>query len=486
MLTAITSFANRAITDSFKGGFSRRLAMTGLSLEELRKLTHIAAPLIMASLVTMSISITDVIMIGRLGTVELAAGAAASDFYSIFFYLAAGVIAATSPLISQARGKQQFRSIKSITSQGLLAGMLTGVPAALMVYHGSFFLGAIGVQQDIVTVAAPYSHMMAVAIFPMLATMSAHHFLSAHGKTRIILYVTACAMPVNIVGNYLLLYGNYSFPRLGLAGAGIATAITGAFMFITMVAYIASQKRLRRYWYLPAASTGRIVQFKEIFKIGLPIGICHVGEMGVFLFTTVTMGVFGAEVLAAHTIALRAAGVFYAVPLGYGQAATVRIGYLSGKGHALLIQNALTTIFAVTAMFGVILMLFILAVKTSLPSLVLDASQMTDAVLVEASIFLTLLALMQFSINLGTVGAGALRGFKDTRLPMIYSLVSYWGFGFAGAMAMAFWFGLEGAGIWCGLLLATIAFAVAVWWRIYRYYWQTNSTHPLTSVFYCE
>ena len=470
MLTAITSFANRAITASKKGDFPGRLAMAGLSLEELRRLTFIAAPLIMASLVTMSISITDVIMIGRLGTVELAAGAAASDFYSIFFYFAAGVIAATSPLISQARGKQQFRSIKSIASLGLLAGMLTGIPAAFMVYHGSFFLGAIGVQQDIVTVAEPYSHMMAIAIFPMLATMSMHHFLSAHGKTRIILYVTACALPVNIIGNYLLLYGNYGFPKLGLAGAGIATAITGVFMFVTMAAYIRSQQRLRRYWYLPAAKIEHTVQLQEIFKIGLPIGICHVGEMGVFLFTTVTMGVFGADVLAAHTIALRAAGVFYAVPLGYAQAATVRIGYLCGKGHALFVQNALSTIFVVTVLFGVTLMLFILAVKTSLPSLVLDASQITNTVLMEASTFLTLLALMQVSINLGTVGAGALRGFKDTRVPMVYSLASYWGFGFAGAMAMAFWFGLDGTGIWTGLLLATIAFAVAIWWRIYQYY----------------
>jgi len=251
MFTETMSMANKTLTNSIYWIFPQGTVAKWFSVEEFRKLSKIASPLILVSLVTMSISITDVIVIGKLGTVELAAGAAASDFYSIFFYLAAGVIAAISPLIAQARGKQQFRGIKSITIPGLLAGLITGIPASIAVYHGSYFLGLIGVHHEIVTAAAPYSHMMAIAIFSMLGVMAMHHFLSAHGNTKIILYITAVALPISALGNYALLYGNLGFPELGLAGAGIATVITGFLMFLSMVAYVLNNNRLRRYLYFP-------------------------------------------------------------------------------------------------------------------------------------------------------------------------------------------------------------------------------------------
>ncbi|MGD8885414.1 MAG: MATE family efflux transporter, partial [Gammaproteobacteria bacterium] len=476
MLAVFLNVAGKTITDSIFGDFIRYAGKAWFSPAEFRQLTRIAGPLIVASLVTMSISITDVIMIGKLGTVELAAGAAASDFYSIFYYLAAGVIAAISPLIAQARGNRAFSDVKPITLLGLAAGLLTGIPAAIAVYHAPYVLTLVGVKRDIISVAAPYSQMMAIAIFPMLATMAMHHFLSAHGKTRIILYVTACALPVNIVGNYLLLYGNLGFPRLGLAGAGIATAVTGVFMFASMAGYVALHPRFRRYWYLQRSSVTPLAQIKEIFHVGLPIGVCHVGEMGVFLFSTVTMGVFGAEVLAAHTIALRAAGVFYAVPLGYAQAATVRVAYLFARKDNERLQQALRTVMIMVLAFGIVLMLFILTVKDGLPAMVLDPDQITSEVLAKASTFLVLLAVMQVTINLGTVGAGVLRGFKDTRIPMMFSLFAYWGFGFGAAMLLAMAAGLNGSGIWVGLLTATAVFALLVWRRLYRYYWAQMAT----------
>jgi MATE family multidrug resistance protein len=283
--------------------------------------------------------------------------------------------------------------------------------------------------------------------------------------------VIALALPLNIFGNYVLLYGNLGFPKLGLAGAGIATAFTGTFMFLSMVGYVLVHPRLRRYLIYPSNIFNYFEYVKQIFKVGLPIGLCHVGEMGVFLFSTVAMGVFGPEILAAHTIALRAAGVFYAVPLGYAQAATVRIGYLSGQGNARAIRNTLQTIINLALVSGVLIFGVIIAVKNGLPQLVLDQQQITGVVAVEASMFLTLLALMQPSMNLGTIAAGALRGFKDTQMPMVYSLTRFWGLGFIGAMVLAFRFGLDGVGIWLGLLLATIVFAAAVLVRIRNRFW---------------
>lgn len=446
----------------------RSLRSGFFSIQECSALTKIAMPLILASLVTMSISITDVIMIGKLGTLELAAGAAASDFYSILFYLAAGVAAAIAPLVAQARGKRYFRDIKTICLQGFIASMIFGIPASVAVFNAPFFLELIHVQADIVGTAKPYAHMMAIALFPMLAMSVLHYFLSANNHTKVIFMVTAFALPVNIVGNYLLLYGNLGAPKLGLAGAGIATTMTGLFMVSALSLYIIRHPSLRRYLFFPVLREKNKHFRHEILKVGLPIGVSHFGEMGVFLFSTVTMGIFGAEILAAHTVALRVAGIVYAAPLGYAQAATVRIGYLMGQGNRDQIHLAVRTALTLAGIIGCLMLLLIVATKDDIANLFLNSQQINPIITVQASAFLFILAFIQPTDCFGTIGAGVLRGFKDTQKPMVFSLGSYWGFGFVGALILAFVIDLGGIGLWIGLLTATTSFALFVLLRIYK------------------
>lgn len=443
-----------------------------ISPHEFSALSKIAWPLILSSLVTMSVSITDVIMIGRLGTTELAAGAAASDFYSIFFYLAAGVAAAISPMISQARGRGQFREIKTIWLQGLIMTLLMGVPAAIAIFNAPTMLGFIGVEQGIIQTAEPYAHMMAITVFPMLALSVMHYFLSAVNHTRIILLVTAASLPVNIIGNYLFLYGSFGFPYLGLAGAALASTITGLFMFSSLLIYVLRHPKLRRYFVFPVLQQKRATVQQEILRIGLPIGISHFGEMGVFLFTTVTMGIFGAEVLAAHTIALRMAGVFYAIPIGYAQAAMVRIGYLVGQNNQPQLSRSIKTTLLIALISGVLLLGLILLIRQDISQLFISSEQMTSVVLSQASLFLLMLALMQPAMIVGTVGAGVLRGFKDSKMPMLYSLSCYWGLGFVGALILALGVHFDGLGLWLGLFSATAAFALLIVGRIYKLHHQ--------------
>ena len=446
------------------------------SFREFKSLSKIAWPLILSSLVTMSVSITDVIMIGKLGTLELAAAAAASDFYSVFFYLAAGVAAAISPMISQARGKRQFREIKTIWIQGFITSAMMWVPAAFAVYHAPSMLSFIGVEQNIVATGAPYAHMMAITLFPMLALSVMHYFLSAVNRTRIILYVTAVSLPVNILGNYLFLYGSWGFPDLGLAGAGLASAITACFMFGSLLCYVLWQPEIRRYLKFPIVKHKSRELRKEIIRIGLPIGVSHFGEMGVFLFATVTMGIFGAEVLAAHTIALRMAGVFYALPIGYAQAAMVRIGYLHGRNEHARVNVAIKTILGFAFVAGLVMLVLITILRQDITGAFISEGQMTEVVIAQSSLFLMMLALMQPTVIVGTIGAGVLRGFKDSTVPMYYSLICYWGLGFIGALILALIVGMGGLGMWIGLLTATAAFAVLVAGRIYT----LRSTEPQT------
>lgn len=450
------------------------------SFTELSSLSRIAWPLILSSLVTMSVSITDVVMIGRLGNLELAAAAAASDFYSIFFYLAAGVAAAISALIAHARGKRQFREVKSIAYNGFISTMAMGLVVAVGIYYIPQWLAMIGVQSDIVQTGAPYAHMMALAAFPLLAVSVMHYILSALNKTRVILIVTAFSFPVNILGNMMFLYGSWGMPNLGLAGAALASAITGSFMFVSMLCYMVFNKRLRRYFYFPMLKRATLSYQAKILALGLPIGISHFGEMGVFLFTTVTMGIFGAEVLAAHTIALRITGVFYALPIGYAQAAMVRVAFLNGAKQWDLLKRCINTTMLFSLAAGSILLLAIIAVQDKLVPLFISAQHITPLVTAQASSFLLMVALMQPAVVVGTVGAGILRGLKDSKFPMYFSLASYWGFGFVGALILAFTFNFSGLGLWVGLWSATAVFAILVLLRIYGP--QMRSAHsPLLS-----
>jgi MATE family multidrug resistance protein len=438
-------------------------------LLEAGRLGRIAAPLILASLVTMSISITDVVMMGWLGATELAAGAAVSDYYSLFFYLSAGIVAAIAPMISQARGARQVGRIRNIVQQGFLLAMLLSIPGAIVVFNADAALQAIGIDETIVETGAPYGQMMAITYFAMMAVNVMHYFLSAHDRTRVILVVTALALPFNALGNYTLMFGNFGFEAMGLAGAGFASALSATFMFCTLLFYATTNRKLKRYHLLNRLSRQKHNHYPEMFRIGMPIGISNLGEMGVFLFSTVTMGVFGAEVLAAHTVALRMAGVVFAFPLGFAQAATVRIGYAVGSNDWQSVMRTIRTALVMCVSAGLLTLLCLVSFSREISQAFLGQGA-SSYIIMQSAFFLVILAISEPFTNLGTVGAGILRGFKDTRVPMLFSLLSFWGISFVGGWSMAFLFDMDGPGIWFGLTGGSIAYGLMMAFRLYRRY----------------
>ncbi|MCK4707097.1 MAG: MATE family efflux transporter, partial [Gammaproteobacteria bacterium] len=329
----------------------------------------------MSSVITMGMSFTDVIMIGWLGTTELAASAATSDFHSFLFYIVAGIVTTTSIFIAHARGRNELDSVRSIVQQGFLVAAICSIPASFIIYNATFFLSLIGVEQSIVDAAIPYAHTLCMAFLPMTLMTVLQFFIAAHNKTRIILLVTLAGLPLNAFGNYLLLFGNFGFPELKLAGAGIATTITATFMFLCFLVYSLTNSKLKKYYLLHKIELNNFSQLKQIFRVGLPIGISNIGEMGVFLMSTITMGIFGAEALAAHTIALRLGGLFYAFPLGLSQAATIRCGYLIGQKNYERLKLSIITIIKTALIIGIIFMFTIWFYNYEIASLFLSVNE---------------------------------------------------------------------------------------------------------------
>ncbi len=237
---------------------------------EARVIAGIALPLILASLVNMSISITDVVMMGWLGTSSLAAGAIVSDYYSIFFYFCSGILAASSPLIARAIGESRYSRIGNIVQQALLLALSLSLPGALIVYNADVPLHMIGIKQEIIETGLPYARIMAVTFTVMLLVNVLHHFLAAHQKTRVILLITALSMPLNALGNYMFMFGYADIEPMGLAGAAMSSCITAVFILAGMIIYIARSRAFADYSIVTRFHRKNMTHIKEILPYWPP------------------------------------------------------------------------------------------------------------------------------------------------------------------------------------------------------------------------
>ncbi|HVS12819.1 MAG TPA: MATE family efflux transporter [Thermoanaerobaculia bacterium] len=446
------------------------------ALREARALAALTAPLTMASLASMGISITDVVMMGWLGPAHLAAGAVTSDAYSIVFYLAAGVLAAVAPMVAHARGAGRTGEVGAIVHQGLWAAALLALPGAALVWSSPRLLAILGVADDVVVLAAPYARWMAVAFVAMTGVALMRQTLAAVGRPRVFFLVTLATLPLNALGNWALMFEHGRFAGLGLAGAGASSALASTFMLTTLLATARCGRGLRPLGLLRGRFAPDPTRLREMFAIGLPIGVASLGETGVFLFSTLLAGVLGTEALAAHAVALRCAGVLYALPLGLSQAATVRVGLGAGAGRPHRVLRTANAAFATMALCGAATLLAVALLRRPIAELFLGSSAAVGEaapVLTAATILLLVLAVQSPIDALATVSAGCLRGLKDTRVPMVLSLLGYWGLGFGPALLLAFVAGLGVLGLWLGLATGSIAVSAALLLR-----WR-SATHGL-------
>lgn len=430
---------------------------------------RIAAPLMFTALVNMGMSITDVIMMGWLGPAALAAGTVASDFYSIVFYLCAGVIAAVAAIVSQARGARRRSVIRRATQQGFWAALILAVPGGLIVWHTGLFLEAVGVTPEVIPGARDYARMMAVALAPMLGVMVWRQFLAAHSDTNAVFRVTLAALALNAAGNYVFMFGKLGLPAMGLAGAGLASALCGLFMFVVLAIRVTRHREYRRYYLLARMHEPDWRRLRELFRVGTPIGLSNLGELGVYLLSTAVMGIFGVEALAAHAVALRMAGVLYAAPVGLAQAATVRVGLAAGAGDAGGRTRAVRTALWMTGAGGLAVLVVVAIARHDIAALFIKANGGAHEIMAYAALLLLVLALSQPFDYLGTVIAGALRGMKDTHVPMLISIGSFWGVAVAVGAGLGFGLDREGLGVWIGLAAGTVLFCLMLAVRLARY-----------------
>ncbi len=416
---------------------------------ELSRTLAIAMPLILSSLLSMGITITDVVMMAWLGSPELAAGAAVSDFYSIVVYLAGGTLGALSALLAESRGAGREPDCAAWIAQSFRLALLLALPGALLICAVPQLLALIGAETTVVTAAGDYAPMLALTFVLLLLTRVWHQCFAAFERTRTILAGMLISLPLNALGNYALMYGHWGLPELGLAGIGLSSAICAAILLF----WYSLQAR-RALWYRPI---GRLLLRKDpqrhckLLRLGLPIGLTSLGETGVFLLATLLIAGFSIDELAAHTLTLRLAGILYAVPLGLSQAATVRAGLAYGAKDLTGMRRVLRIQLGLALLWGLPLALLLLGARESLTLWLLPDAGNRLVLLETASLLLLLLALIQPADSLTTQTTGFLRGLQDTRRPMQLIVCSQWLLALPLGLLLGFGAGLGATGIWLGL-----------------------------------
>src|SRR5918994_90872 len=425
--------------------------------QEASALASLSVPIILTNVGQVAIQTTDVVMIGWLGPEALAASVLGVNVMFVLLLFGIGVVAATGPMIAQDLGRRRYavREPRRTVRQGLWVALALGLPAWLLLWNIAPLLHLFRQDPELIAAAEPYVQAAMWGFLPGLWFVVLRNFIASLERPRAGMMVTFFAVGFNALADYGLIFGAFGLPALGLRGAGIATALTNACMFLGLLVYILIDRQFRRFHILGHLSRPDWARFREIFRIGLPIGLTLVMEVGLFATAGFLIGLIGTEQLAAHQIALQCASVTFMVPLGLAQAATVRVGLAAGAADAAGILRAGSAALVLGGAFMLAMATVMWTAPEAIVGLFIDAVAPANAPVVHAAVtFLAVAALFQIFDGGQVIGAGALRGLKDTRWPMAIAGLAYWIVGIGLATGLGFGAGWGGVGVWVGLAAA--------------------------------
>jgi len=430
---------------------------THLWREELRSLWKVGGPLIVNFLAVAGMNFADAVMAGRLGPRQLAAVAVGGSIWIICLIICLGLLMSLSPIIARHYGAGRLGQIGRYTRQGVWIALALSL--SLFVLVQAFvqpFLAAVGIDdafRDLTTgyVKAIYFGLPAIAVFFVLRFTN-----EGIGVTRPIMYTSLCSLVTNVFLNYVLMFGKFGFPALGVVGCGIASAITMWLMAIGLAIYIYRHPRYVPLRIFSKVAPIRLSIFGEVLSLGWPIMISLVAEVGLFAAISLLMGTLGVTIAAAHQIAVNFASTMFMVPLALSSAITVRIGHELGKGDPAAARFAGKVGIIFCGLFMGVAAIMMLSFRDVVVQIYTND---TDVQAIAISLLL-MAALFQVADGVQIGAAGALRGYKDTRVPMVINTISYWVLGFPIAFLAARVFFLEPKFIWIGLVLGLTVSAV--------------------------
>ncbi len=434
---------------------------------EIRRIGRMAGPLVVGQLSQVGMGFTDTVMAGRLGPVDLGAVAIGSTLWIPVYLACVGVMMAMSPTVAHHEGAGRRPSISRLYRQSLWLSGALAVLGFIVTSQVGVVMSWIGVDPAIVPVTEDYLDAIAWGMPGVCFYLGLRFVSEGLGHTRPVMYIQLLALVANVPGNYVLMYGALGNPAMGAVGAGWSSALVLTAAAAGMLGYVASRSRFRAYRLFRRPERPDPDELLPLLRLGLPIALVTVLEVGLFTAVGLLMGSLGAVAVAGHQIAINYAALMFMIPLGVSLATTVRVGQASGAGE--IGEARLAGFVGMGMATGAMLVsaLFMLAA----PGLIVGMYTTDQAVSAVARSLLLMAAVFQVSDGLQAGALGALRGLKDTRYPVLVTFVAYWMIGLPIGWSIGIGRALGPQGLWVGLV-AGLTFAALLlslrFWRISR------------------
>nr|WP_321508418.1 MATE family efflux transporter [uncultured Celeribacter sp.] len=429
-------------------------------LEHAKQILLLGLPLAGSQIAQFAVHMTDVIMMGWYGLDELAALVLASGFWFLLFIFLAGFAFAVMPLVATASGQGDTTTVRRATRMAIWLSVIAAVVIYPIFGFSARVLETLGQQPHIAAMARPFLVIAGIEMVPALIVAVFRSYFSALERTRVVLVAVVGAVAVNALLNYMLIFGNFGMPELGVVGAAIASLIVNLLMVAVLAIYaqIATPENdLFRNPFKPDWA-----MFRTVFRMGVPIGLTSVTEVGMFNAAALMMGWIGTASLAAHGIAMQLTSLAFMTQIGLSQAGTIRVGNALGRrDEADLRKGAKVVVFLSLLMATLSTVFFLLFPDLLVGLFIAPDEPARQEVLAIGGVLVAFAALMQFSDGGQVVAISLLRGLHDTAVPMWFAGLSYWGIGLPASYLCAFILDFGAGGIWMGFIIGlTIAWAL--------------------------
>lgn len=426
-------------------------------------------PLIGSHLARMAIGVTDTVMIGWYGVEALAALVIATSFLMILFFLGMGFGTGVMGLIATSIAKGDETEVRRAARMALWLSGLFSLAVMPLMWWSEPILLALGQTPLTAELSQNYLRIAGWGLLPMLAGLTLNSYLAALERTQVVMWVTVLGIPMNIAFNWVLIFGNFGAPELGVRGAAIASLSVQILQLVMLVAYAAWLPMARKYNLFQRFWRPDWQAFFAVARIGWPIGLTMLAEGGLFVASNIMMGWIGTQELAAHGIALQIVSITFMAHLGLSNAATVRIGQAKGRSDSVWMRDAAVTVITLSVAVAAVAIAIYLIFPEFLVRLYLDPNEpQAPAIVAIGAGLLFYGALFQLTDALQVVALGLLRGVHDTNIPMLIAGFSYWIVGMPVAYGLAFVVGIGAPGLWLGLVFGLSCAAVLLLLRFWR------------------
>jgi len=429
-----------------------------------RIILRLGAPLIANNLANAGMTFADTVMAGQLGARELAGLAIGVSYYNLCWFLGFGVLMSLSPCVAHAYGAKDDASVTRFLRQSLWLVMGLSVLLIAALWQVDRALHAFGIAPEIFPIAVSYVETISWGLPAFFAFFALRFTSEGLGITRPIMYIAFLGLAVNVLDNWLFIYGYWGLPRLGAVGCAVATAISEWIMLIAMIAYLKWHRHYRPYNFFARIDAPNPAILWQLMRVGLPIGGSVLCEGGLFVVAGLLMGSMGAIIAGAHQIALNYAALMFMIPLAMHSATTIHVGHALGRGNTSAARVAGWVGIAMCGGVMVISAIFIALFNEQIAAMYthdIDVRQLAATLLLMAGLF-------QLSDGVQVGAGGALRGFKDTTVPMAITVFAYWCIGFPIAYVLGVRQARGPVYVWVGLIagLTVAAFLLTMRYRV--------------------